>query len=112
MQVRWLGVFVAIGMVLAWLIFERIRFGVVELQISFAREQVELFSELSSNALATTDVEEVRKIEEYIKWYYPSGTKQVRNSKLDVIVETARRDACRRIDEHLIELQNKKEGRP
>ena len=59
---RMVGISLVFGLVLTWLVFEKIRFGITELQISFAREQVELFSEMADKALSIKDIEHVRKM--------------------------------------------------
>jgi hypothetical protein len=100
-----LAFFIAVGIILVWLVFERIRFEIRELQIKFAREQVELFSETAANAVPLRDAVQLRKSREYIKSYYPSGTKQTKGSNLDLIVERVRREACVRIDARLMELE-------
>jgi hypothetical protein len=89
---------VALCAIFSWLIFERGRFAVRELQIMFAREQTALFEEMTRKALATKDEKELSEIRQYIEWYYPSGTKQAKGSSLDMIVESARRDALAAID--------------
>jgi hypothetical protein len=97
------------GAVLIWLIYEKGRFAVRELQIKFAGEQVALFDEMVDKAIALADEDQVRRVRQYIEWYYPSGTKQKENSELDSIVESARRAACARIEAHIIELKSRTE---
>jgi hypothetical protein len=102
-----------LGLMLAWLAFERGRFAIRERQIKFAREQVALFDEMSAKAIALEDEEQVREIRRYIVWYYPSGTKQSKGSDLDSIVESTRRSACAAVDAYITRLVSRRQnGRP
>jgi hypothetical protein len=101
---RNIAIFITIGILLVWLAFEKIRFEIKELQIKFAREQIELFREMVAKAEELRDVVEVRKAIRSIESYYPSGTKQSTDSNLDQIVEGARHDACIRLDLYIRQL--------
>jgi hypothetical protein len=90
----------ALGLVFSWLLFEKGRL-VTELQVKFARDQTEFFTEMVAKATALKDREKVEEIRGYVAWYYPSGTKQKKDSDLDKIVESARRSAFATIDAHL-----------
>ena len=65
-----------------------------EVQLSFAEEQTDLFEQLRRDASRESPVEAAGHLE-YALEYYPSGTKQEAGSKLDSIVERARRNAVR-----------------
>jgi hypothetical protein len=94
----------ALGLVFSWLLFEKGRLVITELQVKFARDQTEFFTEMVAKATALKDREKVEEIRGYVAWYYPSGTKQKKDSDLDKIVESARQSAFATIDAHLRKL--------
>ena len=65
------------------------------IQIAFAEDQTAIFEQMRRQTAesAAVDVSYL----EYTLWYYPSGTKQTRGSKLDRLVERARQSAVREI---------------
>ncbi len=68
------------------------------LKTTFADEQTEVFSELAEDATTSLkqeppDVERALELLDYVRSYYPSGTKQKTGSTLDRIVERARLQA-------------------
>lgn len=67
-----------------------IHVALIELRISFATDQVEMFHSLTIESHENTE-ESIKQREEYIIGYYPSGTKQQPGSKLDKVVENARK---------------------
>ena len=75
-------------------------YSMLALRTEFAREQIEIFDEMRSHALQS-DLSEAVSSLRYASSYYPSGTKQVRGSRLDRIVERERSDAVRAIISHL-----------
>ncbi|MEQ8849593.1 hypothetical protein [Botrimarina sp.] len=76
------------------------------IQQSFADEQTEVFSEMTSKATEALkrqppDVKAAVGFLEYTHGYYPTGTKQTHGSALDRIVERSRSNAESRIIEML-----------
>jgi hypothetical protein len=80
-----------------WLFYESLRNS---LELAFADEQTEIFSQMESQALRGTPADG-RGALEYAINYYPSGTKQRAGSRLDRIVERARSEAITSIVAHL-----------
>jgi hypothetical protein len=64
-------------------------------EIAFADEQTATFDQMRRQTAesAAVDVSDL----EYALWYYPSGTKQTKGSRLDRVVERARQGAMREI---------------
>jgi hypothetical protein len=69
---------------------------IFRLRIAFAEEQTAIFDEMRMNAEAS-DVSVAVDCLQSTVTYYPSGTKQVKESRLDRIVERARQNAVREI---------------
>jgi hypothetical protein len=88
-----IGASVLIVLVALWFIDK----FVTEIRISFANDQTSIFEDMRAKAVAATDIREAVDCLRYILNYYPSGTKQLAGSKLDQIVERARRSALREI---------------
>ena len=76
------------------------RNGKVTLQIAMAEEQVKVFESMRLKALGAPAGEAIECLD-YVRNYYPSGTKQAAGSRLDNIVESARGAATREIIAHL-----------
>src|SRR5438874_12170728 len=70
--------------------------AVTSIKTSFADGQTEIFEQMSRQAVEG-DVSAARECLRYVTWYYPSGTKQSRGSKLDRVVERCRAFAVREI---------------
>jgi len=68
----------------------------LKLRIAFAREQIETFELMQARADAS-DVRGALECLEYTVSYYPTGTKQVADSALNEIVETARQHSMKDI---------------
>jgi len=66
------------------------------IHIAMARDQVKIFEIMREKALKATP-QEAEKCANYIRQYYPSGTKQAPGTSLDQMVETARAAALREI---------------
>jgi uncharacterized protein YlxW (UPF0749 family) len=62
----------------------------LELQTRSAAEQVRVFSECRRKALLLSTEEEVRDLLQYVRAYYPSGSKLREGSTLDALVEDVR----------------------
>ena len=75
-------------------------YSMLALRTEFARDQIEIFDESRELALRS-DVSEAVSALRYANWYYPSGTKQVRGSRLDRIVERERSETVRAIVSYL-----------
>ena len=65
-----------------------------------AEEQVKVFESMRLKALGAPAGEAIECLD-YVRNYYPSGTKQAVGSRLDNIVESARGAATREIIAHL-----------
>ena len=97
------AVITGLFVVAAW---QFVRHAWMEMQLSFADEQTEIFSEMTHKASEALRREppDVRTAVEFLGYthgYYPSGTKQTQGSSLDRIVERSRSHAERRIIEVL-----------
>ena len=80
------------------------------LRIAYAEEQIKIFylmlSESDSSSL--TDIESSLN---YVKTYYPTGTKQTQNSRLDKVVELVRKDVIKQLEKKITSIeQNRKSG--
>jgi hypothetical protein len=97
------AVIVVLCAVVAW---QFVRGVWTSLQLSFADEQTEIFSEMVDKASEAIrreppDVKAAVAFLDYTHSYYPSGTKQTSGSRLDRIVERSRSLAELRIVEML-----------
>ena len=70
--------------------------SLLRLRVSFAEEQTAIFEQMNTEARAGDPLAAVDYLEYTIN-YYSSGTKQPKGSKLDQIVERARRNAVQQI---------------
>lgn len=89
-----LSVLLAAASILAayWLVSN----SLLRLRVSFAEEQTAIVEQMNTEARAGDPLAAVDYLEYTIN-YYPSGTKQSKGSKLDQIVERARRNAVQQI---------------
>jgi hypothetical protein len=83
----------------AWL---SVRSAITWVRIAFAEDQTRIFEAMRQKASDSLteeppDVREATGCLEYAYHYYPSGTKQVKGSRLDVVVERARKSCVREI---------------
>jgi hypothetical protein len=78
------------------------------LHVAFADEQIEIFEDMVQKSSVATKADEIALFRQYTQSYYPSGTKQITGSKLDFIVETARKNALARIDAYANAHANRK----
>jgi hypothetical protein len=101
-------ILIAVGAVLlvSLAVFSEIDRVVTQLRIGFADDQMAIFDE-TLEKVARSEPSEAVDYLSYALNYYPSGTKQVPGSKLDRIVERARRSAVR----EMIALLRTKTGR-
>ena len=76
-------------------------YALISLHVEFARDQVEIFSEALERAERSDSVAAMMAERDYISTYYPSGTKQERGSKLDLIVERFRAACLRQIEKRI-----------
>ncbi len=72
----------------------------LQIRVVFAEDQVAIFDEMRTRT-ESSDVPTTIGYLEYVVSYYPSGTKQSKDSRLDRIVERARQNAIREMIEHL-----------
>ena len=70
--------------------------AVMSIKASFADDQTQIFEEMAHRAVEG-DTSAARECLRYVTWYYPSGTKQSKGSKLDRVVERCRAFAVREI---------------
>jgi hypothetical protein len=81
-----------------------------DIHLSMAREQMQVFFGFVRRAEATT-AGEAKSIRKSIIEYYPSGSKQVKGSSVDVLVELAREHAVNDIDQLLhVESDNQQKS--
>jgi hypothetical protein len=71
------------------------------IEIAFAADQTEIFDDMRTKALASTNPREIAGYLQYAVHYYPSGTKQQAGSLLDQVVERLRASVVRDIVAHL-----------
>jgi hypothetical protein len=81
-----LAAFLLLCALLAWLNFQH------QIRLRFAVGQIQTIEQLQERALSSNQPEEYLQA---ILNFYPSGTKQIRATKLDWIVENARSNALR-----------------
>jgi hypothetical protein len=72
----------------------------LHIRVAFADDQTMIFEAMREKAIQA-DLPEAVGCLEYALWYYPSGTKQVKGSLLDQVVERARQAAVREIIAYL-----------
>jgi hypothetical protein len=99
----WLTAILAIALiallsVAGMLVFEH---GLLQVRVSFAEEQTEIFDDMRAKALAASDPNRATQYLDYAVHYYPSGSKQETGSQLDRIVERHRTSVIRDILAHL-----------
>lgn len=66
--------------------------AMLHVHVAYASEQTEIFDNMRKEALSASPGGAAQSLE-YVVGYYPSGTKQVRGSQLDQMVERARTNA-------------------
>lgn len=101
----WAAALVALGLGAAFL---AVQHAALTAHVMLAEEQVRFFEEMKSKATPCTDPRGLCGYLGAVVQYYPSGTKQASGSRLDRIVETARRNAVAAITARLREIT----GRP
>ena len=94
-----LSIIVLLTGLFGWLF---VSFTVQVARIAFAEEQTEIFEDMreqARDALAenSPNVAQAVSYLEYAYGYYPSGTKQEEGSRLDLVVERARKACVREI---------------
>ena len=87
---------VALLMLITFAAYREIQNGITGIHIAFADEQTAIFEEMLEQA-QRGDIGEAADCLAYVANYYPSGTKQDIGSRLDRVVERARRSALREI---------------
>jgi hypothetical protein len=80
-----------------------IKYATLVVHVAFADEQTEIFEDMRERAFKSAGPTEAVGYLEYTINYYPSGTKQENDSRLDRIVERTRRSIVREIIIHLRE---------
>ena len=76
------------------------KLGSLSIRLAFADDQTEIFEEMREKAISADPYDAAQYLE-YAVNYYPSRTKQDSGSRLDPMVERARRSAIREIIAHL-----------
>jgi hypothetical protein len=74
------------------------------LQVCFAEEQIKIFFRLKKDIYSSEKNAEIALKLAYLVDYYPSGTKQKKGSRLDILVENTRKNV---IEDILAFLKNK-----
>jgi hypothetical protein len=77
-----------------------IRHGLLTVRVAFAEEQLGVFRDMVAKAKGGSQEDCLESLQQTVS-YYPSGTKQRKGTKLDTMVEQARRDAVMAIIESL-----------
>jgi uncharacterized protein YijF (DUF1287 family) len=95
---RWI-IAAAVVAILLGFGFCLISHSITSVQIAFADEQTAIFDQMRRQTAEAAAVD--ASYLEYTLWYYPSGTKQTKGSRLDRMVERARQCAVREIIEIL-----------
>jgi len=72
------------------------RHFMLHVRTTFAREQLDVFMDMRDRALKAEPEESVDCLR-YLVEYYPTGTKQIRGSDLDLMVEQSRSEMIRQI---------------
>jgi hypothetical protein len=87
---------VGLLMLITFAAYREIEHGITGIHIAFADDQTAIFEEMLEK-VERGDIGEAADHLAYVVNYYPSGTKQVIGSRLDRVVERARRSALREI---------------
>lgn len=74
-----------------------VEFGLTHIYLGMADEQTKVFEQMCQQAVDSKTKDAGANELLYTVWYYPSGTKQVVGSRIDRMVERARRNAVREI---------------
>lgn len=69
----------------------------LRLRVAYAEEQIEIFTELSAKSSNASKSDVVLNLE-YVRNYYPSGTKQRKGSFLDHVVENSRKQSIEEME--------------
>jgi hypothetical protein len=85
---------------LIWAVWASIDHTILKIRAAMASEQTSIFAQMRADALAG-DVARAVECLDYTVHYYPSGTKQIPGSSLDLMVERARSEAAAAIIDHL-----------
>lgn len=96
-------------LMLVYAVWMHISLTLLEIRLSFAKEQIAIFTQMANDA-RTADVPEATRALDSIVGYYPSGTKQETGSRLDAIVEMSRNLAIRCTITRLRELTGEDRG--
>jgi hypothetical protein len=72
----------------------------LQLEVAFAEDQTRIFDDMRQKALQADAVGAAESLE-YVLNYYPSGTKQIVNSRLDKVVERERASVTQDIISYL-----------
>jgi hypothetical protein len=80
----------------------------IKLRIAYAEEQIKIFYFIlnKSGDLLSPDIESSLN---YVENYYPSGTKQIKDTRLDQIVELVRKDVIKQLTKNIPLTQPEKE---
>jgi len=76
-------------LLLGLLIWQSWNYFRLQLEVAFAEDQTQIFDDMRQKALQADAVGAAESLE-YVVNYYPSGTKQSANSRLDKVVERER----------------------
>ena len=77
--------------------------SLLKAKISYAKDQIEVINTIKNNVKNKKDKTFIMESIKEIRNYYPSGTKQITGSNLDIIVEKEREEAV----QYLLKIHNK-----
>jgi len=96
---RWLYSSLVLASFLA--VFFAAIYTTLKLRVAFADGQVAIFRATKVAAATTTDINVLKDQLNYVVNYYPSGSRQVRGTQLDRVVESARSNTIETIIDRL-----------
>jgi len=71
--------------------------AIQQIEIAFAFANVKIFEEITISTEENVDPYEISGYLSYVIWYYPSGTRQKKDSPLDKMIEMDRSHAIKNI---------------
>jgi hypothetical protein len=99
---RWLPWIIAVSVAILGFISGAYYFT-LKFHVAFAEDQVSIFEQMVTSSNGASDPHRITGFLAYVVNYYPSGSKQIKDTPLDRIVETSRSNAIAKI---VIRLKN------
>ena len=81
-----------------------IQYQILKVRVAFAEDQISIAYEARQKALEASTPTEAARFLKYVIYYYPSGTKQARTSRLNRMVELVRSNV---VSDIIADLKNK-----